>query len=148
MAAARTPVLVGPTGVGKTAVALALARHWPLEVVSADSRQVYRGLDIATAKPTLRDRELVPHHLLDQVRPGERYSAGRFALDAAAALAAIRSRGRLPVVVGGTGLYVKALVEGLFAEPPLDRPRREELTAITGAMDHATLVRWASRLDP
>jgi tRNA dimethylallyltransferase len=144
----RTLILIGPTGVGKTAVALALAEHWPVEVVSADSRQVYRGLDIATAKATPRERRRVPHHLLDLVPPGERYSAGRFAADASEAIAQIRSRGGFPVVVGGTGLYVRALTEGLFSEPPLDRPRREALAAVTELMDNATLVRWASRLDP
>ncbi len=140
-------MLVGPTGIGKTAVALALAASWPIEVVSADSRQVYRGLDIATAKPTPRERMRVPHHLLDLIQLGERYSAGRFAVDASEAVQAIRQRGKLPVVVGGTGLYVKALIHGLFVEPPLDRPRREQVTGATAAMDHATLVRWAGRLD-
>lgn len=148
MVAARTPIVVGPTGIGKTAVALALAEHWPLEVVSADSRQVYRGLDVATAKPTPRERRRVPHHLLDLVAPGERYSAGRFAVEAAEAIGAIRLRERLPLVVGGTGLYVRALTDGLFAEPPLDRPRRDALAAVTAAMDNPTLVRWAGRLDP
>ena len=148
MGDARTPILVGPTAIGKTAVALALAAFWPIEVVSADSRQVYRGLDIATAKPAPRERQRVAHHLVDLVRPGERYSAGRFAVDAAAAISSIRQRGHLPVVVGGTGLYVKALTQGLFAEPPLDRPRRDEMTAVTAGMDHSMLVRWASRLDP
>lgn len=148
MGDARTPILVGPTAIGKTAVALALAAFWPIEVVSADSRQVYRGLDIATAKPAPRERQRVAHHLIDLVRPGERYSAGRFAVDAAAAISSIRQRGHLPVVVGGTGLYVKALTQGLFAEPALDRPRRDEMTAVTAGMDHSMLVRWASRLDP
>lgn len=148
MADARTPILLGPTGVGKTAVALALAAHWPLEVISADSRQVYVGLDIATAKATRRERQRVPHHLLDLIRPGERYSAGRFAVEAAEAIAQIRGRERMPLVVGGTGLYLKALIDGLFSEPPLDRPRREALAEVTGAMDNATLVRWAARLDP
>ena len=148
MGDARTPILVGPTAIGKTAVALALAAFWPIEVVSADSRQIYRGLDIATAKPAPRERQRVAHHLIDLVRPGERYSAGRFAVDAAAAISSIRQRGHLPVVVGGTGLYVKALTQGLFAEPPLDRPRRDEMTAVTAGMDHSMLVRWASRLDP
>lgn len=148
MAGARTPVVVGPTGIGKTAVALALAAHLPVEIVSADSRQIYRGLDIATAKATRRERQRVPHHLLDVIAPGERYSAGRFAAAAAEAIAGIRARGNLPVVVGGTGLYVRALVEGLFAEPALDRGRRDALAAITDTMDHATLVRWAARLDP
>ena len=148
MVEARTPILLGPTGVGKTAVALALAEYWPIEVVSADSRQVYRGLDIATAKATRRERQRVPHHLLDLIRPGERYSAGRFAVDAAEAIRDIRSRGKMPVVVGGTGLYLKALVEGLFKEPPLDRPRRDALLALTAGMDNVSLVRWAARLDP
>ena len=148
MGGARTPILVGPTGIGKTAVALALAAIWPIEIVSADSRQVYRGLDIATAKPTPRERQRVVHHLIDLVRPGERYSAGRFALEAAQVISSIRQRGNLPVVVGGTGLYVKALAHGLFAEPPLDRPRRDQMTTVTAGMDHPTLVRWARRLDP
>ena len=148
MAADKTLVLVGPTAVGKTAVALALAERLGGEIISADSRQVYRGLDITTAKPTRRERQRVVHHLVDIVAPGERFSAGRFAELAAAAIADVRSRGRVPLVVGGTGLYVKALTEGLFAEPPLDRPRRDALTAFTGQLDHATLVRWADRLDP
>jgi tRNA dimethylallyltransferase len=148
LADARTPIIVGPTAIGKTAVALALAAFWPIEVVSADSRQIYRGLDIATAKPAPRERQRVAHHLIDLVRPGERYSAGRFAVEAAEAISLIRQRGHLPVVVGGTGLYVKALAHGLFAEPPLDRPRRDEMSAATARMDHSMLVRWASRLDP
>ncbi len=148
MGGAETLVIVGPTGIGKTAVALELARTWSMEVISADSRQVYRRLDVATAKPTPRERQRVPHHLLDLVAPGERYSAGRFAVDAAAAVDAVRARGRTPVVVGGTGLYIKALVAGLFAEPPLDRPQRERIERVTGGMPHADLVRWASRLDP
>jgi tRNA dimethylallyltransferase len=147
LADARTPVLVGPTGVGKTAVALALAALWPIEVISADSRQIYRGLDIATAKPTPRERQRLVHHFVDVVRPGERYSAGRFALEAGELMPRIRERGKLPLVAGGTGLYVKALIHGLFAEPPLDRPRREQVTSVTAAMDHPTLVRWAGRLD-
>ncbi len=148
MVDARTPILVGPTGVGKTAVALALAAHLPIEVVSADSRQIYRTLDIATAKATKPERQRVPHHLLDVVSPGERYSAGRFALEAAAAITAVRAAGKLPVVVGGTGLYVRALVDGLFAEPPLDGARREALGQVIGGLPHSELVRWASRLDP
>ncbi len=148
MAAGKVPVLLGPTAVGKTAVALALAAHWPLEVVSADSRQVYRRLDVGTAKPTRRERARVPHHGLDVVEPGQRYSAGHFARDAEAWIADIRHRGRLPVVVGGTGLYVRALAEGLFREPALDAARRRRLDAYTARMEPLELLRWASRVDP
>jgi tRNA dimethylallyltransferase len=147
LAGARTPVLVGPTGIGKTAVALALAAHWPLEVISADSRQVYRRLDIGTAKPTPKERVRVPHHGIDLIDPGTRYSAGRFTREANGWLGDIRGRGRMPVVVGGTGLYVRALAEGLFAEPPIDAARRRALDAWVSLLDPLDLVRWAGRLD-
>lgn len=148
MAGARTPVIVGPTGIGKTAVALALAAHWPLEVISSDSRQVYRRLDIGTAKPTAKERARVPHHGIDLIEPGTRYSAGRFAREAVEWLGDIRRRGRMPVVVGGTGLYVRALAEGLFTEPPVDPARRRALDAYTARLEPIDLVRWAGRLDP
>jgi len=141
-------VLVGPTAVGKTAVALALLAHWPLEVISADSRQVYRRLDIGTAKPTRKERARLPHHGIDVVDPGSRYSAGHFARDAAGWIEDIRSRGRMPVVVGGTGLYVRALAQGLFREPPLDPGRRRSLDAWTACLEPLELLRWAGRLDP
>lgn len=141
-------MLVGPTAVGKTAVALALSAHWPLEIVSADSRQVYRRLDVGTAKPTRKERARVPHHGLDLVDPGERYSAGHFARDAVGWVAAVRNRGKLPLVVGGTGLYVRALAEGLFREPPLDSARRRSLDAFTARLEPLELLRWAGRLDP
>lgn len=148
MAGARVPVLVGPTAVGKTAVAMALAAHWPLEVISADSRQVYRRLDIGTAKPSPKERARVPHHGLDLVDPGARYSAGHFARDGVCWLGEVRGRGKLPVVVGGTGLYVRALAEGLFAEPSLDAAKRRSLDAWTARLEPIELLRWAARLDP
>ena len=148
MAGARVPVLVGPTAVGKTAVAVALAAHWPLEIISADSRQVYRRLDIGTAKPSRKERARVPHHGLDLVDPGSRYSAGHFARDSVRWLGEIRGRGNLPMVVGGTGLYVRALAEGLFAEPPLDAAKRRSLDAWTARLEPIELLRWAARLDP
>lgn len=148
MAGARVPVLVGPTAVGKTAVALALAERMALEVVSADSRQIYRRLDIGTAKATRRERKRVPHHGIDVVNPGERYSAGRFAVEAAQWIPDIRARGSLPVVVGGTGLYIRALAEGLFREPPLEVSRRQRLQAWAAHLPAGDLVRWAARLDP
>jgi tRNA dimethylallyltransferase len=139
---------VGPTAVGKTAVGLALGAHWPLEIVSADSRQIYRRLDVGTAKPTRKERARVPHHGLDLIEPGARYSAGHFARDAEQWIADIRARGRLPVVVGGTGLYVRALAEGLFREPALDPGRRRALDAWTARLEPLELLRWAGRLDP
>lgn len=149
MSAERTLVLVGPTAIGKTAVAMALAERMPgLEVVSADSRQIYRRLDIGTAKATAKERERVPHHGVDILEPGERYSAGRFGRDAKGWLDAIRERGARPVVVGGTGLYVRALVDGLFHEPPMELDRRRALEQVTGALPTIELMRWAARLDP
>ena len=142
-----TPVFVGPTGVGKTAVAVALAARRPITVVSADARQLYRGLDIGTAKPGPDVLARVPHRGLDLLEPGERYSAGRFARDAAEWVAQIRAEGRSPVVVGGTGLYIRALAEGLFNEPVLDPERRERLRAWSSDMEDRELVRWAGRLD-
>ena len=147
MADVRIPILLGPTGIGKTAVALALAEWWPLEVISADSRQIYRRLDIGTAKPTRTERSRVAHHGIDMVDVGGRYSAGRFALDAERWVTDIRTRGKMPVVVGGTGLYVRALVEGLFLEPPLDPTQRRAIEAWVGQLGTGDLVRWALRLD-
>ncbi len=149
MGDARVPVIVGPTAVGKTAVALALAAHWPLEVISADSRQVYRRLDIGTAKPTRKERARVPHHGVDVVEPG--HPLQRRALRPRRARAGsreVRNRERLPVVVGGTGLYVRALAEGLFHEPELDPARRRSLDAFAARLEPLELLRWAGRLDP
>jgi tRNA dimethylallyltransferase len=149
-------VIGGPTGVGKTAAAVALAARIPLEVVSADSRQVYRGMDIATGKPTPEERRAVAHHLIDVADPDDRYHAARFAREARAAIDAIRARGRLPVVVGGTGLYIRALVRGLDPMPPADPAFRRELTEMALREGrpalHARLAReapsMAQRLHP
>lgn len=148
MAVVRIPVIVGPTAVGKTAVAAALAEHLPLEVVSADSRQIYRRLDIGTAKPTRREQKRVVHHGIDLIEPGQRYSAGRFAREATGWIGDIAARGRLPAVVGGTGLYIRSLVDGLFVEPPLEPARRRALQAWLDGLGTTGMVRWASRLDP
>ena len=110
-------VLTGPTGTGKTDIALALAREFPLEIVSVDSAQVYRGLDIGSAKPSAEIRASVPHHLIDVVDPTERYSAGQFVRDAARAIEDIESRGRVPLLVGGTMLYLRALTGGIATLP-------------------------------
>lgn len=135
--------LMGPTGSGKTAAALSLARHFPCEIVSVDSAQVYQGLDIGTAKPDPGERRAVPHHLLDLCDPADAYSAARFARDALLAVAAIRERGRIPLLVGGTGLYFRALEEGLSPMPaaaPAIRARlQDELTTRGSAVLHARL---------
>src|SRR5437773_7232623 len=123
-------VIAGPTGVGKTAAAVALGARLPIEVVSADSRQVYRGMDVATGKPTAEERAIVPHHLIDVLEPDDTYDAARFAREARAAIDAIRARGRLPVVVGGTGFYIRALVRGLDPAAPADPAFRAELAGI------------------
>ena len=127
----RPPLLViaGPTATGKTALALELANHAPIEVISADSRQVYRGLDIGTAKPTLAERKRVPHHLVDIIEPDEVFNAHRFARLARAAIVDIEARGARPVVVGGTGFYIQALLTAspLGATPP-DPDLRSRLT--------------------
>jgi tRNA dimethylallyltransferase len=141
-------LIVGPTGVGKTAVAACLAASVPMEVVSADSRQVYRGMDIGTGKPTPEEREAVRHHLLDLIGPGERYHAARFRLDAARAIEGIRAAGRLPVVVGGTGLYVRALLRGLDPAPPADPTLRAQLEESAKTMGPHALHERLRALDP
>ena len=122
-------LLMGPTAAGKSAVALALARTFDGEIVSVDSAQVYRGLDIGTAKPDAATRARVPHHLIDLIDPTEAYSAARFRRDALDAVPAIRIRGRVPIVVGGTMLYFKALREGLSRLPQADVRVRQTLDA-------------------
>ncbi len=116
----RRIVLLGPTAGGKSEIALHLAERLRGEIVGADSRQVYRGLEIGTAAPTAADRSRVPHHLAAFLPPTETYSAGRYARDARAAIAEVEERGALPVIVGGSGLYLRALLDGLFAGPGRD----------------------------
>lgn len=132
-------VLAGPTASGKTELAVALAERLGAEIISADSRQVYRKLDAGTAKPTAAQRARVAHHLLDVVDPQEAYDAGRFARDARAALAGIAARGKRALVCGGTGLYLKALLEGLAPLPPRDEAVRARLSKLGAAELHARL---------
>ncbi len=142
-------VITGPTATGKTASALALAQHAPIEVISADSRQVYRGMDIGTAKPSEADRSKLPHHLIDVVTPNETYSAFRFVSDARRAIADVRQRGNVPVVVGGTGFYIEALLEGsMLGGVPPDPGLREELHALFERGDTAALVERLRRAAP
>jgi tRNA dimethylallyltransferase len=149
-AASPTPLLaiLGPTGTGKTRLAVALAEHWPIEVVSVDSRQVYRRLDIGTAKPTPGERRAVRHHLVDVVEPDEDYNAGRFAHEASAAIVGVRNRGRWPVLVGGTGLYYRALIRGLLPRPPADPALRASLQAEMRTAGPEALHRRLQALDP
>lgn len=140
--------IVGPTGSGKTALALRLARERGGEVVSCDSLQVYRGLDIGSAKPTPGERAAVPHHLLDVVEPGQDFSAAEYARLARTALADVAARGRLPIVAGGTGLYLKALLQGLFEGPSRHEPLRRRLEAIAERHGDPRLHRLLARVDP
>jgi len=141
-------LLLGPTGSGKSALALALARHVPLEIVSVDSAQVYRGLDIGSAKPSAAERAAVPHHLIDLRDPAEPYSAADFVRDAGAAIDAIRARGRLPLLVGGTMLYAKALRDGLSTLPAADAALRAALEAEAARDGWPALHARLARVDP
>lgn len=141
-------VVVGPTASGKSTLALRLAEEFRGEIVSCDSVAVYRGLEIGTAKPTVADRALVPHHLIDVADPGEAFTAGDWSRLAREAIAGISGRGRLPIIAGGTGLYLRALLDGLFPAPPVApelRARLRQRGAVRGA---AALHRLLRRLDP
>ncbi|GGM92061.1 tRNA dimethylallyltransferase [Thermus composti] len=135
------PVLAGPTGSGKTLLALRLGEEVPVEVVSADATMVYRGLDIGTDKPTPEERARVPHHLVDVLEPSEAMSVARFVDLAEAAIAEVLSRGRLPLVVGGTGYYIRALSQGLHDLPPPDPKVQEALWRELGERGFGPL--WA-----
>jgi len=139
---------VGPTAAGKSALAMHLARARGLAIVSADSRQVYQGFDIGTAKPSLADRQAVPHYGIDVVPPTTRYSAHAWAADAARWSFDAASAGIPPVIVGGTGLYVKALVSPLDPVPTLDPDRRDRLGAWLATCSLDEITRWCRRLDP
>lgn len=137
-------VIGGPTAAGKSAFATELARRVGGEIINADSVQIYRGLDVGSAKPTAEERAATPHHLLDVCAPDERYSAARFVADADGAIAEIRARGAVPIVVGGTGLYLRSLLFGLFEVDVPDAIRqavRDELEAHGLAAAHERLTR-------
>jgi tRNA dimethylallyltransferase len=140
--------VVGPTASGKSALALRLARERGGEIVSCDSLQVYRGLDVGSAKPTPEERRLVPHHLIDVVSPDEAFSAAEYAVRAREAVSAIASRGRLPLVAGGSGLYLRALLHGLFAGPARDEDLRRRLEGLADRFGDARLHRLLARGDP
>ena len=148
MSALPAVLLMGPTASGKSALALALAGRFAAEIVSVDSAQVYRGMDIGTAKPEAEARRRVAHHLIDSIDPTEAYSAARFRADALAAVAAIRARGHVPLLVGGTMLYFKALIEGLSALPPADPAMRARLDARAAREGWPALHAELARIDP
>jgi tRNA dimethylallyltransferase len=141
-------LLMGPTASGKSAIALELAQRLPVEIVSVDSAQVYRGMDIGTAKPDAATRARVAHHLLDLIDPDQSYSAARFRADALAAIAGIRSRGCIPLLVGGTMLYFKALREGLSRLPQADARLRKELDDRAAVAGWPALHAELARVDP
>jgi tRNA dimethylallyltransferase len=139
--------VVGPTASGKTALGLDLAVRFGGEIVSCDSTAVYRGIDIGTDKPAVADRRGVPHFVLDVADPTEVYSAARYAVDAAAAVQDIAGRGGLPVLVGGTGLYYRALVRGLFPGPARDAALRARLGRVADRRGVDRLHRWLAHVD-
>jgi tRNA dimethylallyltransferase len=141
-------VVLGPTGSGKTSLSVALGRRFDGEIVSCDSVAVYRGLEIGSAKPSAEQRKLVPHHLLDLVDPDAFYTAGDYSRAAREAVAAIAERGRLPIVTGGTGLYLRALLQGLFPGPQRSVPLRDRLLRKAESRGPIYLHGILKRIDP
>jgi tRNA dimethylallyltransferase len=140
--------VLGPTASGKSALGLALAGAYAGEIVNCDSTAVYRGFDIGTDKPSAADRRAVPHHVIDVAEPTEIYTAARFAQEAEAAIRAIHGRGRLPIVVGGTGFYYRALTRGLFPGPGADPALRARLDRVAARRGPERLHRMLQRVDP
>ena len=140
--------LMGPTASGKTSLAVELVKHLPLEIISVDSAMVYRGMDIGTAKPTREVLEVAPHRLIDICDPTEAYSAGRFRRDAMAAIEEIRGNNRIPVLVGGTGLYFRSLEQGFSDLPSTDPALRTRLTQMLRERGSPALHADLSRVDP
>jgi tRNA dimethylallyltransferase len=139
--------IVGPTATGKSALGIALAERFDGEIVSCDSTAVYRGFDIGTDKVPLSEQRGIPHHLVDVVEPTEEYSAARYARDAAAVIRDITARGRVPILVGGTGFYYRALTRGLFEGPSRDEALRRRLERVAERRGHESLHGWLARVD-
>ena len=143
----RLVAIVGPTATGKSALGIALAERYDGEIVSCDSTAVYRGFDIGTDKVPLHEQRGIPHHMIDVVDPTEEYSAARYARDAAAVIRGITARGRLPILVGGTGFYYRALTRGLFEGPSRDEALRRRLERVAERRGHERLHRWLGKVD-
>jgi tRNA dimethylallyltransferase len=141
-------VITGATATGKSDVAIAVAQRLSGEIISMDSRQVYRHLDIGTAKATADQQRAVPHHGIDLIEPAERFSAGRFGELARIWMAEICERGHLPVLAGGTGFFLRALTHPMFAEPEMNQERREALKRLLNQRSREELLDWAANLDP
>src|SRR5688500_740620 len=139
--------ITGPTASGKTALALAVAARLGGEIISMDSRQVYEGMDIGTAKPSRAELGAAPHHGIDLLAPSERYSAGRFAEDARRWIGEIARRGSVPIVVGGTGFFLRALTQPMFEEPPLNRSLKDRVKRYLDTFSREELLRWLRSLD-
>lgn len=140
--------ITGATATGKTSVAIDVARRIGGEIISLDSRQIYLGMDIGTAKATPEQRAAVPHHCLDLLSPSERYNAGRFADDARRWIGEIAARGKVPILVGGTGFFLRALTHPMFAEPVLEPARKEQLKQYLNRKSREELLQWLGHLDP
>lgn len=140
-------ILLGPTGVGKTGASLLLAQELGTEIISADSMQIYKGMDIGTAKPLLEQRASVKHHLIDIVEPSEPYSVGRYIEDVVSIIETLHSKRKMPLVVGGTGLYIKAMTRGIFSGPSADWKLRDELIAMEKD-ESGTLYDYLITIDP
>ncbi len=148
MAGIRWLGLAGPTASGKTALALALARRWPVEIVSVDSALVYRGMDVGTAKPSAAEQAAAPHHLLDVIGPEQSYSAAQFVADARRLIAEIRARGHWPLLVGGTMMYFKALADGIDEMPPANPAIRAAIDAEAAAAGWPAMHARLALVDP
>lgn len=139
-------ILLGPTGVGKTGVALLLARELGTEIISADSMQIYRGMDIGTAKPSRKERAEVVHHMIDIVDPTEAFNTGRYIEAVVPVIEGLHKRGKVPLIVGGTGLYIRAMTRGIFSGPSADWTLREELLSVEQE-DPGSLYSYLSEID-
>jgi tRNA dimethylallyltransferase len=140
-------VLLGPTGVGKTGVSILLAKQLHTEIISADSMQIYKHMDIGTAKPTPEERIMVKHHMIDVIEPDEPYSTGKYITTVVPVIEELHKHGKMPIVVGGTGLYIKAMTRGVFSGPSADWSLREELHSLERE-EKGFLYNFLKELDP